>query len=114
VTNIGDFAFFNCNNITSVTIPDSVLVIGDYAFYGCKKMTSVNIPKNVEDIGNNVFNSCGRLASVIAEGEVPPTIGTDVFDGVSSALQISVPSENTEAYRGGVGRLQSFHQMVYA
>ncbi len=35
VTCIGDSAFYNCNNITSVTIPASVVSIGYYAFYEC-------------------------------------------------------------------------------
>ena len=43
VTQIGDAAFQDCTNLTSVTIPNSVTSIGNYAFSGCSGLTSVNI-----------------------------------------------------------------------
>ena len=42
VTNIGNYAFYGCNSLTSITIPDSVTSIGDYAFYGCTSLTQIN------------------------------------------------------------------------
>lgn len=41
VMRIGSFAFCNCNNLTSVTIPQSVTFITDYAFYGCSSLADV-------------------------------------------------------------------------
>ena len=41
VTTIGARAFYDCDSLTSVTIPDSVTTIGERAFYYCKKLTSV-------------------------------------------------------------------------
>ena len=43
VTSIGNNAFRNCSNLTSVTIPNSVMSIGDSAFSGCSRLTSVYI-----------------------------------------------------------------------
>ena len=64
VTTIGYDAFRNCDSLTSVTIPDSVTTIGDYAFYICDSLTSVTIPDSVTSIGYWAFDGCGSLTSV--------------------------------------------------
>ena len=58
VTSIGDFAFFDCSGLTSVTIPNSVTSIGEYAFYECRGLTSVTIPNSVTSIGDDAFYGC--------------------------------------------------------
>lgn len=45
VTSIGDCAFFYCDSLTSVSIPDSVTSIGDYAFGDCSNLT-LTVPRN--------------------------------------------------------------------
>ena len=73
VTSIGNSAFRDNNNLTSVTIPNSVTSIGDYAFYD-NNLTSVTIPDSVVSIGNNAFsyNNLSRVTipnSVTSIGE---------------------------------------------
>ena len=58
VTSIGDYAFYDCSGLTSVTIPNSVTSIGDYAFSGCSGLTSVTIPNSVTSIGSYAFEYC--------------------------------------------------------
>ena len=43
VISIGDYAFYECSSLTSITIPQSVTSIGYNAFYGCSSLISVNI-----------------------------------------------------------------------
>ena len=68
VTSIGDNAFRNCTNLTSVTIPDSVTSIGDRAFRDCNSLTSMMIPDSVTSIGDRAFSYCGSLTDVYFGG----------------------------------------------
>ena len=52
---IADFAFYQCYNLTSVTIPSSVTYIGNVAFKYCESLKSVTIPDSVMTIGESAF-----------------------------------------------------------
>ena len=65
VTAIGDWAFWNCKELTSVTIPSSVTTIGEAAFRDCSGLTSVSIPNSVTTIGERAFWNCSSLRNVI-------------------------------------------------
>ncbi len=64
VASIENYAFQNCTGLTSVTIPNSVASIGNYAFYGCSKLTSITIPNSVTSIGDFAFANCYILTGV--------------------------------------------------
>ena len=68
VTSIGDRAFEECDELTSVTIPNSVTWIGWDAFRGCSGLTSVTIPDGVTSIGAWAFDDCSELRSVTIGG----------------------------------------------
>ena len=65
---IGSDAFYGCSSLTSVIIEEGVTSIGSYAFYGCSSLTSVTIPDSVTSIGSRVFAYCYELLSVTFEG----------------------------------------------
>jgi len=64
VTSIGDYAFRDCDSLTSIEIPNSVTSIGRYAFVRCDSLTSVEIPNSVTSIGSRAFEECFSLTSV--------------------------------------------------
>ncbi len=64
VTSIGDGAFFNSSNLTSVTLPDSIIDVGKLAFDSCISLPSIIIPNSVVSIGASAFGSCTSLISI--------------------------------------------------
>ena len=61
VTSIGEYAFYECSGLTSVTITEGVTSIGEEAFYECSGLTSVTIPESVTSIGEGAFADCNGL-----------------------------------------------------
>lgn len=64
VTEIGDSAFTRCGSLTRVTIPQSVTVIGESAFQWCDKLASIVIPQGVREIQAMTFASASRFPSL--------------------------------------------------
>ena len=58
VTEIKDYAFYNCASLESISIPDSVTSIGDDAFWSCTSLESVTIDNGVTSIGRYAFGNC--------------------------------------------------------
>ena len=58
---LGDYAFYGCSGLTSLTLPSSVTSIGRGAFHGCWKLTSLTIPSGVTSIGYYAFRGCSGL-----------------------------------------------------
>ena len=69
VTEIGDYAFYDCHGLTSITItiPNSVTEIGSGAFSGCSGLTSITIPNSVTSIGEFAFVGCTNLKKIIIQ-----------------------------------------------
>ena len=65
---IYQYAFYYCNRLTSVTIPDNVTSIGDGAFYRCRGLTSITIPNSVTSIGDSAFYGCKKLKEIHYNG----------------------------------------------
>lgn len=116
VTSIGDEAFSDCPNlssvtlgsgvqtigsrafqfapISSITIPNSVTTISAYAFYGCKNLESVNMGSNVSTIGEHAFQGCGKLTSIDFP-DAMTTLSNGVCKECASLSKVTIPSNTT-------------------
>ena len=94
VASIGNFAFCSCIRLTDITIPGSVTSIGDYAFLNCTGLTSINIPEGVTSIGNYAFMSCDGLTSITIPKSVT-SIGGNVFNGCTALTEVLLEGGST-------------------
>ncbi len=71
VTSIGEDAFYCCDSLTKITIPDSVTSIGEDAFSDCNSLTEITIPNSVTSIGEDAFKYCSRLTNITVDENNP-------------------------------------------
>ena len=88
----------NMNNLTSISIPDSVTSISASAFWGCSGLTSVTIPNRVTSIGNSAFSGCTGLTSITSLAAIPPTTWKDAFGNILTDIPVYVPCGSRDAY----------------
>lgn len=93
VTCIGNNAFYGCQNMTSVAIPNTVTTIGNYALAYCYRLTTLAIPNSVTTIGEKAFEGNFNLTSVTIPYSVT-SIGINAFRKCDILNQIEVDNKN--------------------
>ena len=114
LTNIGNYVFQGCKNLTLISLPSGVTSIGVSAFQGCKNLALTSLPSGVTSIGSSAFNQCTNLAltslpsgvtsigssafqyctgltSITFEGKPTSTINSRAFNDCTNLLTINVP-----------------------
>lgn len=95
VTKIGEMAFENCNELLTITLPDTVTRIDDYAFENCEELHTINIPSGVTLIGFNAFSisqgARGRLRSITIPSGVT-RLESMTFSNQSIITTVTIPS----------------------
>lgn len=94
VTEIRKSAFYNCRQLTSVSIPNTVKSIGNQAFIFCTSLTDVNIPYGVTSIEKSTFFACGSLKRITIPNSVT-SIDDRAFGNCIGLTRIAIPSSVT-------------------
>ena len=95
VTEIGDYSFQSCQNLTKVIIPEGVKSIGNHAFQYCYSMQSVVIPSTIQTIGYFSFHLCANLKKIdLPEGL--KSIGQEAFWYCVSLSELTIPNSVEE------------------
>lgn len=90
---IGDSAFSNCTNLTTVELGDRVTSIGTSAFLKCTQLPSITIGNGVTSIGKNAFNGCTALTNAnIGSG----AIGESAFNGCTKLANVTLGNGVTQ------------------
>lgn len=112
VTKVPKEAFADCEQLVSITLPESITSLGESAFYGCTNLTTINIPQGVTSVGVNLFLGCKSLPVVdgisyadcyavdLVDGtltnftlrEGTRFVSRDVFDGWADLGYVAIPS----------------------
>ena len=126
VYSIGEEAFQYCNQLKSLTLPNSLKIIPGFFLYGCTSLKSIDIPNSVEVINEEAFRYC-RVRTIVIPGSVTtirscafynmdnlkevycqavevPLTADYVFSGNAETLRktLYVPEESIEAYKNSV------------
>ena len=88
---------------TDYSIPDGVTKIEDWAFYDCNKLTVMTIPSSVATIGEYALNFCTGLTELFVHATTPPSVGTNAFMNVNLAIPVYVPAASLDTYKAAAG-----------
>lgn len=99
VTRIGSSAFWACEDLNSVTIPNTVTSIASGAFSLCTSLLSVSIPNSVECIEAGAFSCCQSLTSITIPNSVT-NIGMQAFMACFSLTSVTIPNTVTSIGEG--------------
>lgn len=90
---IAGAAFWDdCHQLTSISIPNSVIIIGKEAFYNCSGLTSIEIPNSVTSIEERAFEGCSGLTSVTSNATTAPELGENAFSRIYSSAVLRYPA----------------------
>jgi hypothetical protein len=108
VTSIGNYAFYECSGLTSVTIPATVQTVANYGFAGCSNLSSVifqtelitetngdyqySYTRGVSQIGNYAFSDCYNLTAITLPASIYQT-GNYCFSGCSNLSSVTFQTE---------------------
>ena len=87
------------NQITSISLPSTIISIGEGAFMGCNKLPSITIPYSVTNIGTNAFFQCDQLTKIDVDAANVNycSVGGILFDKGQTRL-IQYPAQKSGTY----------------
>ena len=94
IQSIGQFAFFKCESLISVSLPESLTSIEHSAFKDCTSLEDIVFPDAITFIGRSAFNNCSSLLD-LALPESLETLSASAFAGCSALNRVSFPNSLT-------------------
>lgn len=94
IKTIDTYAFYHCYALRDTTLPNSLTTIGDYAFDSCTNLKNISIPAGMFYLGAYSFNNCGGITNItVPEGMTHLGIGS--FASCKGLINLTLPSSLT-------------------
>ena len=94
VIEIGGYAFRDCNKLSEVALNEGLKKIGQFAFWYCASLSTVTLPSTVTEVDNAAFCCCNNLTEVVVHG-VPRVMGKNAFLNCTSLVRFTFPTIST-------------------
>lgn len=89
---IGENAFKDCQNLSTIDLPNSVTSLGSRAYAGCTNLTSISVPDNVTILGERVFSGCSNVKTAFLGTNVD-TVGWYVLENCTQLDSVWFPQK---------------------
>lgn len=109
LTHVGELAFYDCRNLTAVSIPAAVKTIGDMAFMSCTGLEILRLSEGLESIGENAFDGCAALRDLRLPGTLK-YLKEQAFYRCTALSSVEVPRSVTEMGMGVFSYCESLIQ----
>ena len=97
IKSILPYAFYNCDSLTNIAIPNGVNSIGGYTFADCENLARVVLPESITNIDGRAFTESHNLTRVTLNALTPPTLRTSSY--IPATCVFEVPAESLVAYK---------------
>ncbi|MCQ2211790.1 MAG: leucine-rich repeat protein, partial [Paludibacteraceae bacterium] len=94
VTSIGDNAFYQCDELFSISLPESICKIGNSSFSHCSSLNYFTMPNSISAIGDNSFAYCTSLSEIILSNGLV-SIGNRAFERCGLLRTFIMPNSIT-------------------
>ena len=85
---IGEQAFYNCNELSSIVLGSNIETIGDLSFYGCSSLKAISLSGKIKSIGNSAFEKCTGLTSLNIPKNIE-LIDTEAFANCINIVELN-------------------------
>ncbi len=91
VVAIGDKAFYGCDSLVKIVLPDTVTNIKSGAFWGCSSLTDILLPNTIDVLPQGLFAKCSSLKEFVVPQGIT-AVGYGLFYDCTSLEKVSFPA----------------------
>ena len=83
-----------------IVLPEGFQIINRGAFYNCRQITGITLPSTTQTIQDDAFEGCFGVSRIVCNAIEPPTVMSGAFDGIAKDnFTVEVPAQSVKKYR---------------